>query len=282
MAFRPLERLNARERRLVSGLGAFFGVALILAVPVGLESVVHAREADNQELAAALTAVQEARGPVRERQEKKEALLQRYARKAPPLAGYLEQAAQQHLLEVENSDDRPEVPHGKRYVERSTTVRLKKSGLLPIVRFLESLEKSGYPLEVSRLAMRKRMGEPDSYDVEVGVTAYDRADAVSAPAPGLAAGLPGLPGLASASAGSAGSAALPSAGSASSAAGASAATLPSAAPVVSAAPAAPAVSAASSAAVPPAPSAAAAPTAARSADPSAAAPAGLSAPEKQP
>jgi general secretion pathway protein M len=180
---RFLDRLNARERRLVSAAGVFFGVVLVLAVPIGLESVVHARESDDQELAAALTAVQEARGQVRERQEKKEALLSRYARKAPPLAGFLEQAAQIEKLEVENSDDRPEVPHGKRYVERSTNVHLKKSGLLPIVKFLEAIEKSGYPMEVSRLSLRKRSGENDSYDVEVGVTAYDRADATPAPVP---------------------------------------------------------------------------------------------------
>jgi len=201
MALRALERLNPRERRLVSALGVVFGVGLVLAVPIGLESIVHAREADNQELAAALAAVQEARGQVRERQEKKEALLQRYARKAPPLAGFLEQAAQVQKLEVENSDDRPAIPHGKRYTERSTNVHLKKSGLLPIVKFLETIEKSGYPIEVSRLVLRKRLGENDMYDVEVGVTAYDRADAVAAPVPMPVPLLPTLPGIGSASSG---------------------------------------------------------------------------------
>ena len=181
--------------RLVTALGAFFGAGLVLAVPFGLESVVHARESDNQELSAALTSVQSARGLVRERQEKKDALLQRYARRAPPLAGFLEQAAQLQKLEVENSDDRPEVPHGKRYVERSTTVHLKKSGLLPIVKFLEALEKSGYPIEVSHLALRKRLGEADSYNVEVGVTAYDRADAPPAAAPALPVPVPAFPPL---------------------------------------------------------------------------------------
>ena len=88
---------------------------------------------------------------MRERQEKKEALLQRYAKKAPPLAGFVEQAAQAEKLEVTNTVDRPEVPHGKRYGERSTTVHLKKAGLLPISKFLEALEKSGFPVEVSRL-----------------------------------------------------------------------------------------------------------------------------------
>jgi general secretion pathway protein M len=77
-------------------------------------------------------------------------------------------------LEVTDSVDRPEVPHGKRYVERSTVIHLKKSGMYPIAKFLESLEKSGLALAVTRLEIHKRSGEPDSYDVEVGVSAFDR------------------------------------------------------------------------------------------------------------
>jgi len=186
MAIVALERLNPRERRLVTVLGSVVFVFAILAIPVGLESIVHAREADNQDLYAALTGVQAARQQVRERQEKKEALVTRYAKKAPALAGFLEQSAHEHKLEVTDSVDRPDVPHGKRYSERSTTVHLKKAGLLPIAKFLETIEKSGYPIEVSRLALRKRTGDPDSYDVEVGVSAYDRSDAPPAspiPAP---------------------------------------------------------------------------------------------------
>jgi general secretion pathway protein M len=190
MALRALERLNPRERRLVTVLATALSCAAVLAIPFGLESIVHAREEDNQELSAALTGVQEARGLVRERQEKKAALLQRYATKAPALAGFLEQAAQHEKLEVTDSVDRPDVPHGKRYTEKSTTVHLKKAGLLPISKFLEALEKSGFPIEVSRLTLRKRMGEPDSYDVEVGVSAYDRIDAAPAVLPTPAASAP--------------------------------------------------------------------------------------------
>jgi general secretion pathway protein M len=181
MAFRALDRLNARERRLVNALGVFLGVAVVLAVPIGLTSVVHGREAENQELATALSTVQEARGQVRDRKEKKEQLLQRYSKKAPALAGFLEQAAQHEKLELMDTDKRPDLPHGKRYVERSTAVHLKKAGLVPITKFLEAIEKSGYPVELSHLTMRKRLGEQDSYDVQVGVSAFDRNDVAAAP-----------------------------------------------------------------------------------------------------
>ena len=36
--------------------------------------------------------------------------------------------------------------------------------------------KAGYPVAIARLDLRKRSGEPDSYDVEIGVSAYDRVE----------------------------------------------------------------------------------------------------------
>ena len=164
--------LNPRERRLLSILAVVFGGLVLLGLPVGLASLVHSRETDNQELLAAINAVQGARTQVRERQAKKESIVSRYGRHTPPLAGLIQQTARQEKLEVTESQDRPELPHGKRYVERTTSVHLKKAGMYAIAKFLEDLEKTGYPLDVSRLNVRKRTGEPDSYDVEVGVSAF--------------------------------------------------------------------------------------------------------------
>ncbi len=174
--------LSPRERRLVTVLVGVVAVLLLLVAPVGLESLVHARESDNDELRKALSAVQSARAQVHERQEKKDSILHRYQKRAPALAGYLEQTARSVKLEVTDSVDRPEVPHGKRYVERNTVIHLKKAGMYPISKFLEAIERSGMPLAVTRLNIHRRTGEPDSYDVEVGVSAYDRNE--QAPAAG--------------------------------------------------------------------------------------------------
>jgi general secretion pathway protein M len=189
MALPLIDRLglNPRERRLLSILAVVFGVLFVFGIPVGLASLVHSKDSDNQELSAALTSVQGARTQVRDRQAKKDAIVSRYEKRAPALAGLIQQLAKKQNLEVTESQDRPEVPHGKRYSERMTNVHLKKAGMLAIAEFLESVEKSGYPLDVSRLNIRKRTGEPDSYDVEVGVSAYDRSEA-PAPASSAAAG----------------------------------------------------------------------------------------------
>jgi general secretion pathway protein M len=176
MASSPILRMNARERRLVTILGFAGAVVLLLAVPFGLEAYIHSNQSDNEDLRQALADVQDARGRVRERQARKDAIAARYARTAPPLAGYLEQAARQQKLEVTDSTPLPDVPHGKRYMEHGTDIHLKKTGMLGLSLFLESLEKSGYPLAVTRLNIRKRSGENDTYDVEVGVSSYDRSE----------------------------------------------------------------------------------------------------------
>ena len=168
--------LNPREQRMASIAVIVVGVMVVLAVPIGLQTLVSSRRNENDDLRNALAAVNNARGQIRERQDRKSSLAQRYGKKAPQLAGFLEQSASAQKLQVTDSVDRPDVPHGKKYVERNTVIHLKKSGMASIAKFLEAIEKSGYPVAVSRLNIRKRAGEPDSYDVEVGVSAYDRTE----------------------------------------------------------------------------------------------------------
>ena len=176
--------LNPREQRIATIAVFVVAAMLLLAVPIGLQTLVASRRTENDDLRAALTAVNNARAQIRERTERKASLAQRYGKKAPQLAGFLEQNASAQKLQVTDSVDRPDVPHGKKYGERNTVIHFKKSGMASIAKFLEAIEKSGYPVAVSRLNIRKRAGEPDSYDVEVGVSAYDRAEPTpAAPAP---------------------------------------------------------------------------------------------------
>jgi general secretion pathway protein M len=173
---RPLLSLSDRDRRLLAIVAFVFGVVLLLGAPFALEAIVRMDASENDDLRQALSDVQEARGRVRERKAKKDAIAARYARKAPALAGYLEQEAHAQKLEIPDSTPLPDVPHGKRYVEHATNIHLRKTGMLALSHFLESIEKSGYPLAVTRLNIRKRTGEADSYDVEVGLSSYDRSE----------------------------------------------------------------------------------------------------------
>ncbi|MGH7269624.1 MAG: hypothetical protein ACREJ3_04260 [Polyangiaceae bacterium] len=187
MAGGPILQINERERALLVILAFVGAILVVLAIPVGLEAVIRSEVSDNDDLRAALADVQDARGRVRERQARKDAITVRYAKTAPALAGYLEQAAREQKLEVTDSTPLPDIPHGKRYVEHGTNVHLRKSGMLSLALFLESIEKSGYPIEVTRLDIHKRSGENDSYDVEVGVSSFDRVTTTAgAASPGSA------------------------------------------------------------------------------------------------
>lgn len=175
--------LNPREQRVASIAVMVLGVFVLLAIPVGLSSLVASRTADNDELKETLSTVNGARAKIRERRDRKNAIVTRYAKKTPQLGGFLEQQASTAKVQIADSQDHKDAPHGKQYVERYTVVHLKNGGMGPIAHFLEGIENSGYPISVTRLNIRKRAGEPDSYGpVEVGVSTFDR----NAPAPAAA------------------------------------------------------------------------------------------------
>jgi len=180
--------LSAREQRLAQILIVVAAGLLLLGLPIGLESYVASKRADNADIRDALDAVQASRAEMRAFQAKREAVDKRYAKKAPELGGFLEQLARKQKLELVDSVDRPPVPIGKKFTERSTMIHLRKAGLLAISRFMESIEQSGTPVAITRLNLRRRPSEQDSYDVELGVSAYDRVEKKPGAAGGKDAG----------------------------------------------------------------------------------------------
>lgn len=169
-------KLNPREQRLMTILLAVLGGLLFVGLPIVIEVLLVSKRSEVEGMREALSAVQTARPRIRDQQAKRDAVATRYAQKAPPLAGFLEQAAKAQKLDVTDSVDRPEVPIGKRFVERNTVIHLKKAGMYGFAKFLEAIERSGHPVSVTRLNVRKRSAEPDSFDVELGVSAYDRKE----------------------------------------------------------------------------------------------------------
>lgn len=168
--------LAERERKLVLLLLAVFAIFALLLVPYGVSSMLSERREHNEALRKAISTVQGSRGRIDEVKERRQQVDKRYDNQAPALAGFIENAARKSGLEIPESQDRAELPHGKKFVERSTVVRLRKVSMLPLVQMLETLENSGHPIVVSRLNIRKRGREADSYDVELGVSAFDRVE----------------------------------------------------------------------------------------------------------
>jgi general secretion pathway protein M len=181
------ERLAPRERRLMGILGIAVAAFLLFLVPVAVSLTLSSRREANKSLRDAIFTIKNSRDEIQKRQEKRDAILARYANKAPALAALLEKAANANGVGIQETRDKPETPHGKKYTERGTVVRLKKTGMLQLAKTLEQIEQQRMPVAISQLNIRRRGGEKDSYDVELGVSAYDRTE-TAAPAAGAAGG----------------------------------------------------------------------------------------------
>ncbi len=178
------EKLEPRERRLLTILGGILGAALLLALPIYVVKTVSDKRTENDQLRALVESIYDARSSIAERKAKHDALLARYGKPAPALAGFIEEASRAFSIGAAESQDRPEAPHGKRYTERMTVVKMHKVGMLPLAKMLEKIETSGYAVVVSKLNIKPRAGEADSYEVELGVSAFDRKPDAPTPAPG--------------------------------------------------------------------------------------------------
>ena len=174
-------RLDAREQRLLNAGLVVLGVVFVVLLPLGLTALVHTKRSDNQSLRAAADSITDSRDQIEKAKLEKAATLERYAKPAPPLAAFLAGLASESTIEIPESQDRQAVPHGKKYTERSTKIALHKVGMLKLSKFMERIEQAGNPLTISGLNIRKRGPEPDSYDVEMVVTAFDRSATVEKP-----------------------------------------------------------------------------------------------------
>ena len=154
-----LDRLQPRERRLLNLLVVVFVVFVLLLVPVGVFTLLSSKRSENEDMRNAIEAIQDGRERVKKRKAARQAILARYAKAAPALAGFLEQLAKKNSVDIPESQDRPPVPHGKQYEERSTKIVLRRVGMYNLIKLMEGIAKSGYPVRISRLNIRKRGGE---------------------------------------------------------------------------------------------------------------------------
>ncbi len=169
-----LNKLDERERKLLTALGVVAGALLVLVAPIAVLMSLSAKKAANDEVQSVLTAIDDARSTIDERKARREAVLAKYADTTPALAGFIEQAAKAHELSAADTQDKPETPHGKHYTERHTVVKMHKLGMRAFVEMLQQIESSGHPVAVTRLNIKPRPSEPDQYEIELGVSAYDR------------------------------------------------------------------------------------------------------------
>lgn len=169
-----LASLEPRERRLVGVLVIVFGVMLVLAVPLGVSALLSDENEAHAQLTEAIERLETEGDAIREQHDLQEALLRRYETPAPALAGFLSKAASASTLAIPESKPESPIGHGKRYEERPTAISFRKVGLLALVKFMERVSGGTEPIGITKLNVRKRGPDADSYDVQMTVSAYHR------------------------------------------------------------------------------------------------------------
>jgi hypothetical protein len=166
--------LEPRERRLIGVLVVIFSVMVMLSIPVGVSAILSDESETHARLTEAIDRLESEGDSIRERKAAREALLARYETAAPALAGFLAKAASASNLSIPESKPESAIAHGKRYEERPTAISFRKVGLLSLVKFMERVSGGSEPIGITKLNVRKRGVEPDSYDVQMTVSAYHR------------------------------------------------------------------------------------------------------------
>jgi hypothetical protein len=161
-----LAGLSPREKRLLIVLAVVFG-GLVFAGFYWYASVkLDAIERERADAVDALRTIQRLRPRIAARNARRDALLMRYHARAPALTSFVEEQARAAHVRVAESQDRPPTPVGRRFTERSVSIRLSAVGLDALADFMDRLEAAEFPVAITSVRIRRRIGEANRYDVD--------------------------------------------------------------------------------------------------------------------
>jgi Tfp pilus assembly protein PilO len=167
-------RMAPRERKLISILAsAVLTLALLLAGYLIVDSLQEI-STSNQDTREALAAIARHRDDYLDAKSRMVSQEARIGVEPPQLAADLEAAGKEAGIQIPETVDRPPSPAGKRYLEHSLDVKLRKVGLKELATFLSKVETNPRLIAITRLQIRRSFGEGDKLDVELTATAYER------------------------------------------------------------------------------------------------------------
>lgn len=168
-------RMSLRERRLISILGgAFVGLAVLLVGYLVFDSLQSMSE-ENQDMRNALDDIAKHSDEYREAKAEVAAQQKRIGKEPPQLAADLEAAAKEAGIQIPETADRPDSAAGKRHIEHSLDVKLRKVDLKSLATFLSKVETGKSLVLITRLQIRRSFGgDGASVDVDLTATAFER------------------------------------------------------------------------------------------------------------
>jgi Tfp pilus assembly protein PilO len=170
-------RMSTRERRLISILVAAVVGCVMLVVGYLTFDSLQTKAQENRDMREALEAIAKHSNDYRDAKAKAKVQAQalRIGSEPPQLAADLEAAAKEAGIQIPETVDRPDAPAGKRYVEHSLDVKLRKVDLKSLATFLSKVETGKSLILITRLEIRRSFGgEGGNVDVDLTATTYER------------------------------------------------------------------------------------------------------------
>ncbi len=171
-----IDALQPRERLLLAVFFGLFVLIAVLLIPIGVSAMLADKRSENEQLREAIQRLFAERDTILAQKEQNEAVLARYKAPAPQLAGFLDNHAKRLGIDIPEFKDRPVVPHGKTYEERATDISMKRVPMRPLVLFMEEIARASFPVSITKLTIRQRGAETDSWDVSMTVSAFHRIE----------------------------------------------------------------------------------------------------------
>jgi type II secretory pathway component PulM len=167
------DNLNAREKQLVSLLGAVFAaIALLLPLYLGWSELTELQDA-NDDMTEILREFEKNSATLSKRAAEKKAARRRYDNRAPALGGYVEDKARQFGLKLGDITEQPDRDMGA-FTRRSTRVKLPEASLRPLIRWMAEIENSPHAIAIDYIRI-EHYQTGDKYSAEIGISAFDRA-----------------------------------------------------------------------------------------------------------
>jgi general secretion pathway protein M len=169
------ERMGPRERRLVTWFVVFVLVSTLgFGVWSALDSIGDL-QSGNASIRDALAEIGRHRDEYLEAKARNAVQEARIGEAAPQLTADLEAAARAENVQIAESNERPAVPVGRRYLQHDVDLKVREVDLQSLTKFLRRVETGPRLVYFTRLSLKHRYSsDSDKLDVELTATAYEK------------------------------------------------------------------------------------------------------------
>jgi general secretion pathway protein M len=168
------ERMAPRERRWVAALAvAVLTVAALLVIYFVFSSISDLDEG-NRDIREALSMIAKHRDEYLDAKSRSATQEARIGTDPPQLTADLEAAAREEQVQIDESNERPTVPAGRRYSQHDVDIKVRQVDLQSLTKFLRRVETGPRLIMFTKVSLKRRYSEVDKLDVELTATAFER------------------------------------------------------------------------------------------------------------